>query len=135
MIDLEAAARQAMREHGFDPEFPAEVQEQLAAIRSKSPVASANVRDLRTMLWSSIDNDTSRDLDQVEFASRVDDQRTRVLIGVADVDAFVSQRYPIDDHAAAQTTTVYAGVEIFPMLPLIGKKLLNVLLWFKIPKN
>jgi VacB/RNase II family 3'-5' exoribonuclease len=117
-IDLQAAAKQAMREHGFDPEFPAAVQEQLAAIRSNSRLQPANgVRDLRAMLWSSIDNDTSRDLDQVEFASGVDDQRTRVLVGIADVDAFVSQRSPIDDHAAAQTTTVYTGVQIFPMLP------------------
>jgi len=117
MIDLQAAAIEAMREHGFDPEFPAEVQEQLAAIRSNSPRVSAEVRDMRTMLWSSIDNDSSRDLDQVEFARRLDDEGTQVLVGIADVDAFVSQRSPIDDHAAAQTTTVYAGVEVFPMLP------------------
>jgi VacB/RNase II family 3'-5' exoribonuclease len=78
--------------------------------------SSNDVRDLRGLLWSSIDNDTSRDLDQIEVLEKISDG-ARVRIGVADVDAFVSKGTPIDDHAARETTSVYTGVRIFPMLP------------------
>jgi VacB/RNase II family 3'-5' exoribonuclease len=107
-----------MREHGFAPEFSPDVQHQLESI-TRLPASSQipDVRDLRTLLWSSIDNDTSRDLDQIEWAERLQNGDIRVLIGIADVDAFVPARSPIDAHAAAQTTTVYAGVQVFPMLP------------------
>ena len=69
------------------------------------------------MLWSSIDNDTSRDLDQIEVAERLPNGDIKVLVGIADVDAFVPKHSAIDDHAAKETTSVYAGVRIFPMLP------------------
>ncbi len=75
------------------------------------------MRDLRNLLWSSIDNDTSRDLDQIEVAQSLPDGSTRVLIGIADVDAFVTKGTPIDLHAAQQTTTLYTGVRNFSMLP------------------
>src|SRR5205085_9978641 len=78
---------------------------------------SPDVRDLRTLLWSSIDNDTSRDLDQIEAAERLPNGDIKVLVGIADVDALVPVRSPIDEHASIETTTVYAGVRIFPMLP------------------
>jgi exoribonuclease-2 len=68
-------------------------------------------------LWSSIDNDTSRDLDQIEVAERASNGDVKIMIGIADVDAFVVQQTPIDQHAARETTTVYAGVRNFPMLP------------------
>ena len=70
-LDLQAMAEQIMLEHGFEPEFPAAVQQQLADIKARSPLAPVSpqdVRDLRGLLWSSIDNDTSRDLDQIEVA-------------------------------------------------------------------
>jgi len=117
-FDLQAAARQIMLENGFEPEFPSEVRQQLAQIKSAPPqTANAQVRDLRHLLWSSIDNDTSRDLDQIEVAEKLPDGSVKVMIGIADVDAFVPKDTPIDRHAARETTTVYTGVRNFPMLP------------------
>ncbi len=112
-------ARQIMVENGFEPEFPPAAQQQLAEIRQNPPAiaVSADARDLRSLLWSSIDNDTSRDLDQIEVAEQLPDGSIKVLIGIADVDAFVSRATPIDQHAAKETTTVYTGVRNFPMLP------------------
>src|SRR6202050_5214773 len=118
-IDLQAVAKEVMRQRGFDPHFPAAIQQQLADLRSHPPqIASGkDVRDLRDLLWSSIDNDTSRDLDQIEAAERLPNGDVKVLVGIADVDAFVPKLTDIDQHAARETTTVYAGVRNFPMLP------------------
>jgi len=118
-IDLEATAKAIMLQYGFEPDFPASVYTQLQKLTTAPPVLSAggNVRDLRPLLWSSIDNDNSRDLDQIEVADRLPDGRIKVLVGIADVDAFVTRQCPIDDHAARETTTVYTGVRNFPMLP------------------
>jgi VacB/RNase II family 3'-5' exoribonuclease len=118
-FDLQAAARQTMQQYGFEPDFPPETQQQLTQIKSSPPRVSASggVRDLRSLLWSSIDNDTSRDLDQIEVAEASSDGKTKVLVGIADVDAFVAQNSPIDQHASQQTTTVYAGCVNFMMLP------------------
>jgi VacB/RNase II family 3'-5' exoribonuclease len=104
--------------NGFEPSFPPAVQAQLQILaRRPSATAGGDVRDLRAMPWSSIDNDTSRDLDQIEVAERLPSGAVRVLVGIADVDAFVASGTPIDNHAAIETTTVYAGVLNFPMLP------------------
>jgi exoribonuclease-2 len=116
--DLQEIAKQIMIEHGFEPEFPAAVHDQLAKIQTQSDSEAANgVRDMRGLLWSSIDNDTSRDLDQIEVVERLTNGDVRVMVGIADVDAFVPKACPIDDHAAKETTTVYTGVRNFPMLP------------------
>jgi exoribonuclease II len=117
--DLQATARQIMMERGFEPDFPPEVPKQLASLKDHPPqIAPANgVRDLRNLLWSSIDNDTSRDLDQIEVAERIANGDVKIMIGIADVDAFVSKTTVIDQHAARETTTVYAGICNFPMLP------------------
>jgi len=112
-FDLLAAARQEMIDHGFSPDFPAGVPEQLATIESKP---DRSLRDLRSLPWSSIDNDDSRDLDQIEWAER-SGNNIRVAVAVADVEASVPVGTPIDRYAAAETTTVYAGVRTFPMLP------------------
>jgi VacB/RNase II family 3'-5' exoribonuclease len=118
-VDLQAMARQIMLQNGFEPDFPPQVQQQLANLEKQplATAASAEIRDLRQLLWSSIDNDTSRDLDQIEVAERLADGTIKVMIGIADVDAFVPPQSPIDQHAATETTTVYAGVRNFPMLP------------------
>ncbi|HKR96684.1 MAG TPA: RNB domain-containing ribonuclease, partial [Candidatus Angelobacter sp.] len=114
-FDLQAAAKQIMLENGFEPDFPSEVQQQLAQIKSAPPQSSGtDVRDLRDLLWSSIDNDTSRDLDQIEYAEKLPDGTTKVMVGIADVDAFVPKDTPIDRHASHETTTVYTGVRNFP---------------------
>jgi exoribonuclease II len=116
-FDLAAAAFTEMVRQGFHPDFPPGTEEQVARIRSAPPPAPAgDVRDLRALLWSSIDNDTSRDLDQIEFAERVE-RGIRVRIGVADVSSSVEKDSPIDQHAAAQTKTVYTATRNFPMLP------------------
>jgi exoribonuclease II len=118
--NLPAAAEQIMRENGFAVEMPASVSEQvvsIAATASSTLTTQNDVCDLRALLWSSIDNDTSRDLDQLEVAESLANGATRVRVAIADVDAFVPKDSPIDRFAAAQTTTVYLGVRNFPMLP------------------
>jgi exoribonuclease-2 len=117
-FNLVAAAHAAMIEHGFQPDFPAGTDTELAAIQAH-PEAPAvpGIQDLSNLLWSSIDNDTSRDLDQIEWAEPLPDGRIRVLIGVADVDARVAEGTVIDGHARSETTSVYTGVKVFPMLP------------------
>ena len=106
-----------MLHEGFQPEFAPGTDGQVAALRNRpAPAPGGDVRDLRHLLWSSIDNDTSRDLDQIEWAERTAGG-FRVLVGVADVDSDVSRKTPIDQHAADQTTTVYTEVCTFPMLP------------------
>ncbi|HEY3767546.1 MAG TPA: RNB domain-containing ribonuclease, partial [Candidatus Angelobacter sp.] len=105
-------------ENDFQPDFGPEVQQQLAQIKSRPPqAAAANVKDLRKLLWSSIDNDTSRDLDQIEYAEKLPDGTTKVMVGIADVDSFVPKGSPIDAHAARETCTVYTGVRNFSMIP------------------
>src|SRR5580693_1154881 len=116
-FDLAASAHQEMIDHGFHPDFSPEVQQQLSALKARpAPVVTGDVRDLRSLLWSSIDNDTSRDLDQAEVAERVAGG-IRVMIAVADVDSDVPMGSPADLHAADQTTSVYTGIRTFPMLP------------------
>jgi VacB/RNase II family 3'-5' exoribonuclease len=116
-FDLAASAHDEMLHEGFHPDFLPGTDEQLTALRGRpAPVPNGDVEDLRALLWSSIDNDSSRDLDQIEYAERVAGG-IRVLIGIADVDSDVARRTPIDQHASEQTTTVYTEVRTFPMLP------------------
>ncbi len=118
-FDLSQAALDDMHEAGFKPEFGAGVAEQVTGIEAEfsSPQPQPGVEDLRGLGWSSIDNDTSRDLDQIEVAERVaNGVKLRVAIG--DVAAAVEKGSPIDQHAQAQTQTIYTAVKNFPMLPL-----------------
>ncbi len=117
-FNLVAAAHAVMLERGFQPDFPQGTDTQLAAIQAHPEMPAApGAQDLRNLLWSSIDNDTSKDLDQIEWAEQFPDGRIRVLVGVADVDARVALGTVIDGHARSETTSVYTGVKVFPMLP------------------
>lgn len=108
-----------MIENGFEPEFSAAVQDQLNQIKAKGePAPDPSIKDLRSLLWSSIDNASSRDLDQIEWAERLDNGDIRVLVGIADVDALIPKGTPLDDHAEQNTVTVYTESKIFPMLPV-----------------
>jgi exoribonuclease-2 len=118
-VDLLAIARQTMSETGFAPDFSGAVKQEVDDLATKTLPDSSNssMRDLRQLLWSSIDDSKSRDLDQVEFAEALSGGDTRLLIGIADVDAYVSQGSAIDQRAGENGTSVYAGVKTFPMLP------------------
>ncbi|HYB64267.1 MAG TPA: RNB domain-containing ribonuclease [Steroidobacteraceae bacterium] len=115
--ELAAIARRAMREHGLEPDFPPAALAQLRAIGAPAAATGAEFRDLRALLWCSIDNDESRDLDQLSVAEVLQGGATRVLVAIADVDATVAAGSPLDAHASANTTSVYTAARIFPMLP------------------
>ena len=115
-LDLREAARREMIHEGFAPDFPPATGEELASLDA-APSLGAGVKDLRHLLWSSVDNPESRDLDQVEYAEMTGPDQIKVLIGIADVDCLIRQAGPIDLHASRNTTSVYCGVTMFPMLP------------------
>ena len=125
-FDLLAAARSEMIREGFSLALPSGPTAdanaaQLRAIRDALHSAPTAGKDLRGLLWSSIDNDSSRDLDQIEYAERVPGGSgggIRLLVGVADVAAAVAQGTPLDTAAEAQTQTVYTAMHNFPMLPI-----------------
>jgi exoribonuclease-2 len=120
---LVTIARNAMRANGFEPDMPAAALAQADAALRQAQGGGPDVapgpgfRDLRSLPWSSIDNDDSRDLDQIEVSVSANGV-TRVLVGIADVDALVPSGSPADDHARANTTSVYTPAVVFPMLPL-----------------
>ena len=118
-IDLAAIATQAMIKNGFVPALPDAATKELRSIAAKTPAAFSDpsVLDLRKLLWSSIDDGKTRDLDQVEYAEALPNGDVRLLIGIADVDAYVKKGSPIDQHAAKNCTSVYTGVKTFPLLP------------------
>ena len=118
-IDLAALARQTMIDAGFVPDLPQAVTEELRIIESGPQPSSpdTDARDLRKLLWSSIDNRQSRDLDQVEYLESLPDGDVRVMVGIADVDALVQLHSAIDSHAAENGTSVYTGIKTFSMLP------------------
>lgn len=116
--NLRAVAENVMRENGFDPEFSLEVMQEVDALNEAADQSlPPGTQDLRNLLWSSIDNRESKDLDQVEVAERKPDGSIVVRIAIADVESLVPRGAPADDHAAANTTSVYTGVAVFPMLP------------------
>jgi exoribonuclease-2 len=115
-FDLHAAARRVLSAAGFEPDIDAAARKQLDALTAPAAMP-AGVRDLRKLPWSSIDNNESRDLDQVEVAEALPDGSIKLIVGIADVDALVPKGSPLDEHALANCTSVYTGVDVFPMLP------------------
>jgi len=113
---LARIARRAMIERGLEPDFPPAAQAELAAV-GRAAVAGDGVPDMRDRLWASIDNDDSRDLDQLTVAEPLTGGRVRILVAIADVDALVRRDSAIDGHASHNTTSVYTPAAIFPMLP------------------
>jgi VacB/RNase II family 3'-5' exoribonuclease len=113
---LRDIARRAMIEGGLDPDFSPSSLLQLDGIRQAAP-PSGDLLDLRKLLWCSIDNDDSRDLDQLTVAEELEDGKTRILVAIADVDALVEGRSPLDQQAQHNTTSVYTAAQVFPMLP------------------
>ena len=114
LVDL---ATDAMRERGLLPEFDDAVKTQVAGIRGPADERDESIRDLRDWGWCSIDNDDSRDLDQLTWAKDEGGGNVRIFIAVADVDALVKKDTPVDRHARHNTTSVYTAAKIFPMLP------------------
>ena len=115
---LRGAAVAAMRQNGFEPEFSPAVMREVRSLDDPSNDAlPSGCRDLRSLPWSSVDNRESRDLDQIEVAERIGDDSIKIRIGVADVDTLVRLGSAADQHAATNTTSVYTGVAVFPMLP------------------
>jgi exoribonuclease-2 len=113
--ELQTIAARALREHGFLAEFSPQA---LAQAERAQPQRAAipGVRDLRDLLWCSIDNDDSRDLDQLSVAD-TRNGAVRVLVAIADVDSLVDRASPLDEHAVSNTTSIYTAAGIYPMLP------------------
>jgi VacB/RNase II family 3'-5' exoribonuclease len=110
-------ARQVMTNNGLQPDFGDAALKQLASITGPATDSSPDIRDLRHLLWASIDNDNSRDLDQLSVADSASAGAVKILVAIADVDALVKRGSPIDDHARVNTTSVYTPAAIFSMLP------------------
>jgi exoribonuclease-2 len=115
--DLVRIATDAMLERQLLPDFSAQVLQELAAIPGPAQDADPAIRDLRSLLWCSIDNDDSHDLDQLTYCEQVEADCIRMLVAIADVDAIVKKDCAIDAHARTNTATVYTSGRIFPMLP------------------
>jgi len=115
--DLREIARRAMHERGLLADFAPAVLHQLASIEGPAREPQANLRDLTALAWASIDNDDSQDLDQLTAVAEGRDGVVTTLVAIADVDALVRPGTAIDQHARHNTTSVYTGAELFPMLP------------------
>ncbi len=114
---LQRIAHRAMLERGLFPDFSIAAIGELDQIQMPHPTNAAAVRDMRTFLWASIDNDDSRDLDQLTLAEALPDGRINIMVAIADVAAIIKAGSAIDEHARHNSTTVYTAAEIFPMLP------------------
>ena len=115
--DLARIAAKAMVDRGLAAEFSSNAIDQLAGLEKLSKEVASDIRDLRQLLWCSIDNEESRDLDQLTVCEILQNGAIKVLVAIADVDTLVKKASPIDDHALKNTTSVYTAARIFPMLP------------------
>jgi exoribonuclease-2 len=114
---LQRLAHQAMLDRGLLPDFSSAALAELGRLQVPAATASEPVRDLRNLLWASIDNDDSLDLDQLTVAEAMPGDQIKVLVAIADVDSLVKNGSAIDRHAHHNTTSVYTAAAIFPMLP------------------
>jgi len=114
---LQAIARRVMAERGLEADFSPAARAETDALTGPARESGGGVQDLRRLLWCSIDNDDSRDLDQLTVAEPATGGAVRILVAVADVDALVEKGSAIDGPARANTTSVYTAAAIFPMLP------------------
>ena len=114
---LQRIARRAMLDRGLLPDFSAEALAEVGRIQVPASMDGGQTRDLRGLLWASIDNDDSRDLDQLTVAEAMPGDKVKILVAVADVDSVVKGGSAIDDHARHNTTSVYTAATIFSMLP------------------
>jgi VacB/RNase II family 3'-5' exoribonuclease len=115
--ELVRLATQAMRDRGLEPEFSPQALHQADTADTPAHEPNPDIRDLRHLLWCSIDNDDSRDLDQLQVVEPLPDGSIRIYVAIADVDALVKTGSPVDTHAVKNTTSVYTPARIFPMLP------------------
>lgn len=115
--NLSTLAAWAMFSRGLEPEFSPAALEQLATFKGPAKASGGGIRDLTDRDWFSIDNDDSRDLDQLSLSEPMPGGGLRISVAVADVDALVKKGSPIDQHAQLNTTSVYTSARIFPMLP------------------
>ncbi len=115
--DLVRIAIHAMNERGLRPEFSDRVEQQLATIHGPGADTDPAIHDLTALMWCSIDNDDSLDLDQLTVSETLPNGNVRLWVAIADVDALVQRDSPIDQHASTNTTSVYTSARIFPMLP------------------
>ena len=114
---LEDVARRAMIDRGLLPDFSSEALAELSFIKYGSADKEGLDRDLRHLLWVSIDHTDSRDLDQLTAAEALPDGTVMILVAVADVDALVRKGFALDHHARQNTTSVYTSVNTFPLFP------------------
>ena len=114
---LQRIAHRVMLERGLVPDFPIQALAELDGIKGPATRTAESTRDLRNLLWCSIDNDDSRDLDQLTVAEAMPAGAAKILVAIADVDAVVKKQSALDDHARQNTTSVYTAAEVFPMLP------------------
>ncbi|MHB8055764.1 MAG: ribonuclease catalytic domain-containing protein, partial [Candidatus Aminicenantales bacterium] len=114
---LQRIARRAMMDRGLLPDFSPEALSELDGIQAPAGAGDEGLRDLTHLPWASIDNDESRDLDQLTVAEAMSGDQVRILVAVADVDSIVKKGSALDDHARHNTTSVYTAALIFPMLP------------------
>lgn len=116
-INLTELAKRSMLERHLLPNFPQAALKEVEQIKEAARPSSEEVKDMRHFLWFSLDNDDSRDLDQLTFAEEIDDTRFKMYIAIADVDSLVKKDSAIDSYAQHNTTSVYTPTKIFPMLP------------------
>lgn len=116
-ITLQQIAQRAMVSRGLVPDFPTALLDELKEITFPATYKPDMAKDMRALRWCSVDNADSLDLDQLSYAQQLPDNKVRLLVAIADVDALVNKQSDIDNHASQNTASIYTVAQIFPMLP------------------